>query len=150
MKNALPEQRKLLAVYRGLLRQFADVRAGDKGLLARAGQNQHADGGIVARGHQCIAQFLDGPAIQRIQDLRPIEGDNRNRIAYLIQNIFVCHFECFPSLKSPASKTSWPSASPDPNNHKILDRPSGRSSPPAPCASTTAVMQTASPGTLRT
>src|SRR6202040_1804388 len=57
MKDALAEERKILAVEWSALRQFADVSTGDERFFSRAGENQHADGGVVAHFEQRVAQL---------------------------------------------------------------------------------------------
>jgi hypothetical protein len=63
VEHALPENGKLFAIYRRLLRQFVDVGSGDKRLFSRARENQHAHRCVIARIQQHLLQFLDGLAV---------------------------------------------------------------------------------------
>src|SRR5207245_1488087 len=58
VQDALAKDGKLLAVHCVALGELVDVRTGDKGLLSRAGQDQHAHFGILARLRQQVAQLL--------------------------------------------------------------------------------------------
>ena len=91
MNNFLAEQGKIFSIYRGALREFVDVRAGDECFFARAGENQDTNGIVVARCIQALAQFFDGFAIQRVQYIRTIERDSRDMIFHFVQQIFVSH-----------------------------------------------------------
>jgi len=91
MKNALAEERKFFAVYRCLQRQLADIRARHECFFSRAREDQHAHGLITARVEQRMLQLFHRFAVQRIQHLRPVEGDIRNSVPLFVQNIFVTH-----------------------------------------------------------
>src|SRR6266446_3839199 len=157
MKNALPIQRKFLAVDRGLLRKFTNVRACHEGFFSRTSENQHAHTLIATRIEQSMLQLFHRLAVQRIQHLRPVEGNVGNPIFLLIQNVLVSHLSplfgsaflgvlCVSALSFfPGTKTSAPSGSPDRNNHKILAPTSSRSIPPAPCVSEAAAPRIAAP-----
>src|SRR6267143_4013210 len=143
MENTLAEERKLFAVYRCLQRQLADIRPSHECFFPRARKNQHAHDLVIPRIEQRLLQLFHRFAIQRIQHLRPIEGDVRNSVPLFVQNIFVTHL--FPLLGSaflgvlgvsalsllfyflPAAKTSSPYDSPDRSNHKTLVPTSARS-----------------------
>src|SRR5882762_9321300 len=91
MKNTLPEQRKIFSVHRSLLGKFSNVRAGNERLFACASQNQHPNRRIVARIQQRALQFLDGPTVQSVEHLRPVEGNLRDAVILLVKNVFVAH-----------------------------------------------------------
>src|SRR5438093_10923106 len=96
MKNTLPEKRKFLAIDRCLQGQFADVRASHERLFSCAREDQRAHRRVIASVEQRMPQFFDGLAVQRIQHLRPVEGDVGNPVFLLVQNVLVAHF--FPLL----------------------------------------------------
>ena len=98
MENALAEERKFLAIDRCLQRQLAYIRARHECFFSRAREDQHAHGLIAARIEQRMLQLFDRLAIQRIQHLRPVEGDVCNPVPLFVQNIFVTHR--FPLLGS--------------------------------------------------
>src|SRR5205823_10083581 len=66
MKNALAKEREFFSIDRGALRQLANIGPGDKRFFTRAGKDQNAHGIVAARIEQCVAQFFDGFAIQRV------------------------------------------------------------------------------------
>src|SRR6202035_2711344 len=78
MNNFLAEQRKIFPVYRGALRQFVDVRAGDECFFTRASEDHDANGIVKPRCRQALAQLFDGLAIQCVQYIRAIERDSRD------------------------------------------------------------------------
>src|SRR5260370_3282122 len=148
MENALPEERKFFPVDRCLQRQLADIRPSHELFFSRAREDQHAQSLVIARIKQGTLQLLYCFAVQRIQYLRPVEGDVRNPVSLLIQNILVTHLVPFSALRTSAysaslgylfsflgsTKTSAPSDSSARNNHEIPVLTSSRSIPPAPCA----------------
>src|SRR5437588_5615543 len=91
MENALAEERKFLTVDGCLQRQLADIRARHECFFSRARENQHAHGLVIPRIEQRLLQLFHRPAVQRVQHLRPIEGDVRNPVPRFVQNIFVTH-----------------------------------------------------------
>src|SRR6266849_4634097 len=91
MENALAEEREFLAVDRCLQRQLADIRACDERFFSRARKDQYAHGLVLARVEQRVLQLFHLLAVQRMQHLRPVEGDVRNPVFLLLQNIFVVH-----------------------------------------------------------
>src|SRR6266403_1606530 len=91
MENALAEERKFFAVDRCLQRQLADIRARHECFFSRARENQHAHGLVIPRIEQRLLQLFHRPAVQRVQHLRPIEGDVRNSVPRFVQNILVTH-----------------------------------------------------------
>src|SRR5690349_5179329 len=163
MKNTLPEKRKFLAVHRCLQRQLADVRTSHKRFFSCTREDQHAHRRVIARVEQRMPQFFDGLAVQRIQHLRPVEGDVGNPVFLLVQNVLVAHFFPLPGLallsvssansvsSVPAVlilfsfRISAPSDSPDRNNRKTRVPISYHSTPPTPCASATAAPRIAAP-----
>src|SRR6266436_409109 len=66
-------------------------RARHERFFARAGKNQHAHTLIVTRVKQSMLQLFHRLAVQRIQHLRPIEGNVGNPIFLIIQNVLVSH-----------------------------------------------------------
>ena len=52
-----------------------DVGAGDERLLARAGQDDDANFGVILDGRECLLQLLHGRHVQRVQNLGPVDGD---------------------------------------------------------------------------
>src|SRR5260370_39086425 len=91
MKNALAKEREILSIHRGLLGKFRDVRARDERFFARASEDQYSDARVITRIQQCALQFFNSFAIQRVQNLRSIEGDSRDTVVFFEPNIFVAH-----------------------------------------------------------
>ena len=60
---------------RRVLRQLADVGAGDEGLLARAGEDDDANVGIVLGRGEGLLDLLHGGHVQRVEHLGPVDGD---------------------------------------------------------------------------
>src|SRR5438445_6338970 len=146
MEHALAKQRKILSVYRCLLRELSNVRASNKRLLARSGQDQHTHAGVVTRIQQSTLQFFHCFAIQRIQYFRTIERDFRDAVFFLKQNIFVAHCALLTLLAGLAlfkkTRVSARPVSAGRCSHKSHVLPCVRSSPPAPYASTAVARRT--------
>src|SRR5260370_455667 len=73
-------------------------------VLPRAREDQHAHRLIITGVEQRVLQLLDGLAVQRIQHLRPIEGDVSNPVLLLVQQVLVSHrffFLAFSALRAP-------------------------------------------------
>ena len=73
--DGLPAVGVLLGRDRRLLRQLADVGAGDESLLARSGEDDHAHLGVVFGGGEGLAQLVHGGHAQGVEHLGPVDGD---------------------------------------------------------------------------
>src|SRR5262249_54834365 len=121
VKYALSKKRKLFSIHRRLLRQFANVRARHKRFFSSASQNQYTHVSIISSICQRITQLFHRLPVQRIQHLRPVKCDPRNRIALLVNQIpkrhrfsslifsvFLCalcaSFLCAPPLEFPRNR----------------------------------------------
>jgi len=67
------------------------IAAGAKRLVARASQHDRTDLLAPARLQKSVDQFDAGAGAERVIDLRTIDGDGRNAIFLIIQNVFVVH-----------------------------------------------------------
>src|SRR5207248_4244768 len=67
---------------------LGDVRAGDEGALAGAGEDDDAGVGALADRLGQLAQRL---GVQRVQRLRPVDGDGRDGRLVLDQDVLVGH-----------------------------------------------------------
>ena len=72
------------------LNHLRDVRAGGEGPVV-AGQDHAADLVVPVERIEGVDQLSDRLVVQRIADLRPIDGDDPNRAANLGENEFVRH-----------------------------------------------------------
>ncbi len=70
---------------------LGQVRAGGKGLVAGAGDGQHAHRRIVRRGGDGHVQLIHRAQRNRVQLGRTVDGDQRQRAAGLVQQVFVTH-----------------------------------------------------------
>ncbi len=78
--DGLPAMGVLLGRHRRLLRQLANVGARDECLLARAGQDGNADLGVIFNGREGVFELLHGGHVQRVEHLRPVNGDVGNLV----------------------------------------------------------------------
>ncbi len=67
------------------------IAAGAKRLVASAGQHDRADLLVPARLQKSVNQFDAGAGAERVIDLRAIDGDGRDAIFLVVQNVFVVH-----------------------------------------------------------
>ena len=58
--------------------QFPDVGSGNERLLARSGKWHGADSGVLLNLEKNLLQLLHAQEVERIQDLRPVNGDDRD------------------------------------------------------------------------
>ena len=93
--NALAVKRKFLSVHRRLQRQFANVRSRDERFLSGARQDQHTYALVIARIEQRMMQFLNRLPVQRVQHLRPVEGNVCDAVFLFKHNIGVSHKQNF-------------------------------------------------------
>ena len=77
----------LLRLHRILLVQLADIGAGDKCFLPRAGQDGNAGCAIIANGFEGRAQFLHGRHVQRIELVRTIDRHVCDRVLLVEQDV---------------------------------------------------------------
>ncbi|MCY1547698.1 hypothetical protein D9M68_837680 [compost metagenome] len=73
-----------------LVGHLLDVRPGGEG-LGRAGDDQAADPGVGFQAVQRLVEFGDQLAVQRVERLRPVQGDQADALAHLDQQGFVVH-----------------------------------------------------------
>ncbi len=58
-----------------VLLELVDVRAGDKSLLATAGEDDHADVAIGRQVGEDFTQLLHGGHVERVEHLGTVNGD---------------------------------------------------------------------------
>src|SRR5208282_4843012 len=150
MNHSPPKQRKLFATHGRLQGKLANIRSGDERLFPRALQNQHAHSLVSARIQKHLLQLFHGLAVQRVQNLRPVEGNKRNPVSLLIQQILVSHLLLCRRCTPLVATTSSPLVSQDQRSHKIPARTSAHSIPPKPSASKAAAKQTVARETPQT
>ena len=71
-----------------MLGHFLDVGAGGEGLFARAGQHRAALAVIGLERGEGGDQFVSAPAVQRVERLRAVERDQRDRAALFDEDAF--------------------------------------------------------------
>src|SRR3546814_17468746 len=67
------------------------IAAGAKRLVARASQHDRTDLLAPARLQKSVNKFDAGAGAERVIDLRTIDGDGRDAIFLVIQDVFVVH-----------------------------------------------------------
>ena len=92
-KTCWPRARGLLALHRRLHRELVDVGAGDEGLLALAGQHDHAHARIVLARRDRGRQFRERLRVQCVEDFGAVEGDDGNGVDALKLQVFKGHSE---------------------------------------------------------
>ncbi len=70
-----------------MLRQLANIGTRNERLLTRAGQNDDANCGVVLDRRECVPQVMHGVHVQRIQHLRPVDGDVGNLVLNFKQDV---------------------------------------------------------------
>ena len=83
IEDLLAAERVLAPARRTLLGQLVDVGAGHERLLARAGDDHHADGVIGFEHLERLAQFVERPQAQGVEDARTIDRHPRDGIVAL-------------------------------------------------------------------
>src|ERR1019366_2427450 len=91
VEHRLPPVPILLAGHRVLLRQLANIRARNKSLLARAGQDGHADRGVGLNVGERRPQLFHSGHVERVQHLRTVDGDVGDGVFLFEENVFVVH-----------------------------------------------------------
>src|SRR5439155_12065416 len=66
---------------------LGDVGAGGERLVARAGQDDPTDRGVVAGVLEDLVQLGDGGLVKGVEHLRPIDRHIRDCSLFLVQNI---------------------------------------------------------------
>jgi len=92
VEDMLAGERMLAPGHRRLHRQLVDVRAGDKRLLARPGQDDDAHGVVLLEIEDDVSQFVQRLRIQRVQHLGPVDRDGRDRAVALEQEVVESHW----------------------------------------------------------
>ena len=87
----LAGERVLAAARRRLYRQFVDVRPSDERLLSRTRQDDRPHLVVALALEHRTAKLVDGLGIQRIQDLRPIDGHDDDRAVAVEEKIVEAH-----------------------------------------------------------
>src|SRR5262249_46663725 len=76
---------------RRLHRELVDVGAGHERLLTRAGQHDHPDVVSSGRVGKRGTQLGNRGRVERVQDLRSVDGDDHDDAILLSQQVFVGH-----------------------------------------------------------
>ena len=74
-----------------VLRQFADVGAGDESLFARAGEDGNANRGVVLDVDEGGAQFFHGRHVERVEHLGAVDSDVGDGVFLFEENVFEGH-----------------------------------------------------------
>src|SRR5262249_43059761 len=120
-------------------RKLIDIRAGDKRLLARSGEDHNANRRVVLSLFKTCSEFSNGRRIKRVSHGRTVDSDDRDRFPLFIQKIFE---------HTTLSTMVWDS--PGPYDRRNPDRSCVRCVRPEPYVSTTVAARNVSHGTLRT
>src|ERR1035437_6771417 len=91
VEHRLPPVPILLAGHRVLLRQLANIRACNKSLLARAGQDGHADRGVGLNVGERRPQLFHSGHVERVQHLGAVDGDVGDGVFLSEKNVVVVH-----------------------------------------------------------
>jgi hypothetical protein len=75
---------------RGDVREFADVGAGDKGLVTGSGQNDAADLGVLTRVLEYRTQLFPGLPIEGVEHLGTVQRHSSDCGLFLVQQVFQC------------------------------------------------------------
>src|SRR5262249_6806976 len=81
--DPLPREREFTTGRRGLSRQFADIRAGRKGFLARTGEDDDADAVVAFQREQRPCELVEHRRVDRVQHVRTVERDHGDRLGAL-------------------------------------------------------------------
>ena len=65
--------------------------AGDERFLARAGEDDRAHAGVGLQLEDRAPQLVDGLAVQRVEDLGPVDGDRGDGAVALEEEVFKSH-----------------------------------------------------------
>src|ERR1700683_4135994 len=98
--------RILLAGNRIVLRQLGNIRSRNERLLARAGKNDDTNRRVILDVMKRRPQLLHGGHVQRVQNLRPVDGDVGNRVFLFEENVFEVHKRVIQWLSRQASSPS--------------------------------------------
>ena len=80
-----------LALDRRLHRELVDVGAGDERFFSRAREDHDAHAFILFELEDRAAQFVERPAVQRVEHLRTVDRDDRGRLVAFDQKILESH-----------------------------------------------------------
>ena len=87
IEDVLAAHRVLAAAGRRLHRQLVDVRAGDERLLARARHDHDPDAVVVPQREDRAPQLVERLRVERVQDLRPVDREDRDGAVALDQEV---------------------------------------------------------------
>ena len=87
IEHALPESAGPFGVDRGRMREFADVGAGDEGLVACAGEDDAAHCGVVSRIFEGGAKVRPCWRIERVEHLWTVERHIGNTALLVVQHV---------------------------------------------------------------
>src|SRR6185295_5082189 len=91
VEDMLAGERVLAAAHRRLHRQLVDVGAGDERFLSRAGQYDDADVVVPFELQDDAPQLVHRLRVQRVENLGPVDGDDRDRAVALEQEVVESH-----------------------------------------------------------
>src|SRR5581483_2541976 len=90
-QDLLTSQGARLSVKRPLLGEIGDVRPGDKCLGAGAGDDRTRDVGAGGDFFPGAGQVFHDSVVQRVQLVRPVDGDEGNAVADVEEQLLVAH-----------------------------------------------------------
>src|SRR5207244_8061209 len=122
-RSPVPEPTPRLRLVDAEPAHVLDVRAGDEGLLARAGEDDDAGPLVVGEIAETIPQRRQGLDVERVQRVLPIDGHHRDRV--LPRDMDHVTSLAFGSLSrgEPSFPPKPPSSSPSPAPRPPLGSP---------------------------
>ena len=90
-EDALPEEGELPSALRIQPRDLADVGAGHEGLLPRSGEDHRAHGPVRGGGREGLGKVLQGPAVEGVELVRAVDGDDGDAVLDLVQHVRKIH-----------------------------------------------------------
>src|SRR4029077_216275 len=91
IKDILPAMRIFLPGNRVLFRQFTYIGAGNECLLTGTGEDDDTNCGVVLDVMKRSPQFFHGGHVERIEDLRAVDGDVSDGVFLFEKYVFEVH-----------------------------------------------------------